>query len=75
MFQTVWGAALLLAGIGVFFRVPQVMPKIAQIEQFSDVTGIIRFCFYFIGVMLIGGGVKKIHDNYRHLQSDKQKKD
>jgi len=73
IYQTIWGAVLLLAGIGVFFRIPQVMPKIAQIEQFSGVTAIIRFCFYFIGIMLIGGGIKKIHEHYRHWSSDKKK--
>ncbi|MBW2567773.1 MAG: hypothetical protein JRD93_06255 [Deltaproteobacteria bacterium] len=61
----VWGIVLVLAGIGVFFRIPQVMPKIEQIEQFSSVIFFIRFCFYFLGVLLIGGGTKKIYDNYR----------
>ena len=60
----VWGIVLVLAGIGVFFRIPQVMPKIEQIEQFSSVVFFIRFCFYFLGVLLIGGGAKKIYDNY-----------
>lgn len=60
----VWGIVLVLAGIGVFFRIPQVIPKIEQIEQFSSVIFFIRFCFYFLGVLLIGGGAKKIYDNY-----------
>ena len=63
--QIVWGVVLVLAGIGVFFRIPQVMPKIEKIEQFSSVLFLIRFCFYFLGVLLIGGGAKKIYDNYR----------
>lgn len=63
--QIVWGIALVLVGIGVFFRIPQVMPRIEQIEQFSSIMFFIRFCFYFLGVLLIGGGVKKIYDNYR----------
>ncbi|RZB31998.1 MAG: hypothetical protein SRB1_01617 [Desulfobacteraceae bacterium Eth-SRB1] len=63
--QIVWGIALVLAGIGVFFRIPQVMPRIEQIEQFSSIMFFIRFCFYFLGVLLIGGGTKKIYDNYR----------
>jgi len=73
--QTIWGAALLLAGIGVFIRVPQVMPEIAKIEQFSSVTGIIRFCFYFIGVMLIGGGGKKLYASYKRSSSDDEKEE
>ena len=63
--QIVWGVMLVLAGIGVFFRIPQVIPEIQKIEHFSSVIFLIRFCFYFLGVLLIGGGAKKIHDNYR----------
>ncbi len=63
--QIVWGVVLVLAGIGVFFRIPQVMPKIQEIEHFSSAIFFIRFCFYFLGVLLIGGGAKKIYDNYR----------
>ena len=62
--QLIWGVALVLAGIGVFFRVTQIMPKIEQIEQFANATVYIRFCFYFIGIMLIGGGLRKIYLNY-----------
>ncbi|OQY05103.1 MAG: hypothetical protein B6I22_08035 [Desulfobacteraceae bacterium 4572_123] len=58
--QLIWGIVLALAGIGVFFRIPQVMPRIEQIPHFSSVTIFIRFCFYLMGVMLIGGGGKKI---------------
>jgi hypothetical protein len=65
--QLIWGVALTLAGIGVFFRIPQVMPKINNIEQFSSLTVFIRICFYLLGILLIGGGLKKINDNWRHI--------
>jgi len=61
--QIVWGVVLVLAGIGVFFRIPQVMPEIQKIEHFSSAIFLIRFCFYFLGVLLIGGGAKKLYDN------------
>ncbi len=61
----IWGIALVLAGIGVFYRIPQVMPKIEKFKQFSSVMLFVRFSFYFLGVLLIGGGSKKIYDNYR----------
>lgn len=67
MVQLIWGAALVLAGVGVFYRIPQVMPRIATIEQFAAIQIFIRFCFYFMGVLLIGGGAKKIHDNWRKI--------
>ena len=64
IFQGVWGVALALMGIGVFFRIPQIMVKIEKIEQFSSISLYIRFCFYFMGVLLVGGGSKKIYDSY-----------
>ncbi len=61
--QLGWGVLLILAGIGVFFRIPQVMPKIEQIDQFASATFFIKFCFYLMGALLIGGGLKKIYEN------------
>lgn len=61
--QILWGAALILAGIGVLIRIPQVLPKIFNLEQFSSIKGFIYFCFYFMAVVLIGGGAQKI---FRH---------
>ena len=58
--QLIWGIALLLAGVGVVFRVDQVMPKIVSIESLASAGGYIRFCFYFMAVILVGGGLKKI---------------
>jgi hypothetical protein len=63
--QLIWGVALVLAGLGVFYRIPQVMPKIQSFEQFSAAIGFIRFCFYFMGLILIGGGIKKIVSYYK----------
>lgn len=61
----IWGVALVLMGLALFFRIPQLMPRIESIEQFSSVSVFIRFCLYFVGVFLIGGGAKKIHDNWK----------
>lgn len=65
--QIIWGVALVFAGAAVFFRIPQVMPRIEKIEQFSSAMTYIRFCFYLLGILLVGGGSKKIYDNYRNL--------
>ena len=67
--QLIWGIALVLAGLGVFFRIPQVMPKIETIEWFSSSLIFIRFCFYFLGILLIAGGSKKIYYYYRKLKT------
>lgn len=63
--QVIWAVALILAGLGVFYRIPQVMPSIEQIPRFAAASGFIRFCFYFIGIFLIGGGSKKLLQHYR----------
>jgi len=65
--QFAWGILLVLAGIGVFYRIPQVMPQIEKIGQFSSVMFFIRFCFYLLGILLIGGGVRKVYHNYAKL--------
>ncbi|SLM33248.1 conserved hypothetical protein [Desulfamplus magnetovallimortis] len=61
--QLIWGALLMMAGLGVFYRIPQVMPKILEIEAFAEATGIIKFCFYLLGILLVYGGGKKIYDH------------
>ena len=62
--QLIWGAVLVMAGLGVFYRIPQVMPKIQNIEAFANAMGLIKFCFYFLGILLVFGGGKKIYENY-----------
>jgi hypothetical protein len=63
--QVIWAIALILMGLGVFYRIPQVMPHIEEIPRFAAASGVIRFCFYFIGIFLIGGGCKKLIQQYR----------
>ena len=63
--QVVWAVALILAGLGVFYRIPQVMPRVREITYFSGIMPFIYFCFYLLGELLVGGGVKKLIDHYR----------
>jgi hypothetical protein len=65
--QIVWGILLVLAGVGVFFRIPQVIPKIKTIEHFASGIGFVYFCFYLLGFLLILGGARKIFANYKKL--------
>jgi len=64
-FQFIWGILLLIAGIALFFRIPQLMPVIKKIEQVDWFIYFIYFCFYLIGILLIVGGGRKI---YNHLK-------
>jgi hypothetical protein len=66
--QLTYGIVLLLAGLGVFYMTPQKMKEIEKIEHFSSYIPFIWFCFYFMGVMLVGGGIKKIYRNYRQVK-------
>lgn len=67
--QLIWGIVLLLAGMGVFFRIPQVMPRIKKIEHFAAYIPFIYFSFYLLGILLIIGGGRKV---YRYIQKSKQ---
>jgi len=65
--QMVWGVALVAAGMGIIFMMPQKIQQIKQIDYFTNKLMFIKFCFYLMAVMLIGGGSKKIYDHYRKL--------
>ena len=71
--QIVWGIALVLAGVGVLYRIPQVVPRLVQIEQFASAIGFIYFCCYFIAVTLIIGGGRKLYQNYKSLYGEDKK--
>jgi len=68
IFQAIWGVLLLLMGVLLFFQVPQVMERIAQIEYYASIKWIIRIIVYVIAVILIGGGGRKIFENYKYLK-------
>ena len=60
----VWGIALVMMGIMVLFRIPELIPRIEKIGDFSRSLGFIKFCFYFMAAMLIAGGAKKLHRQF-----------
>lgn len=68
--QLVWGALLVLAGVGLVFRIPQVMPQIKQIEFFAAAMPFVYFCMYFVALFLIAGGARKLYLNSKRLKPD-----
>ena len=52
-------------GIAVFIRIPEVMPRLEAVPQLASVLFFIRFCLYLMGVVLVGGGARKIAEQYR----------
>jgi hypothetical protein len=69
MLQFVWGLLLLMAGVGLIFRIPQLIPQIRQIQSLDAALPFIYFCFYFMAAILIGGGARKLYLNWRVLGS------
>lgn len=68
MFQIVWGGLLILFGIGMFFAIPGKMAQIQkEYESLASGFGSLfaHFSLYLIGILLIGGGSKKIYENVR----------
>ena len=63
--QLIWAAALILMGVAVFFRIPQVMPKLAEMGHSAATIGFVRVCFFIIGFLLVGGGVKKLMHQFK----------
>ena len=59
-FQIVYGIVLVAVGIGVFLKVPYVMPKVVTINYFAGATLVIEFSFYFLGGLVVLAGAKKI---------------
>lgn len=59
-FQIAYGIVLIAVGIGVFFKVPYVIPEVTAIDYFANATLVIEFSFYLLGGLVILAGVKKI---------------
>jgi len=67
-FQLIWGAALTAAGVGVFIFLPQRMEQIRQLRQAQPYAFdmlFLWFCFGLLGVLLIGGGLRKIYSQFK----------
>jgi len=64
IFQMIWGTALFMMGVGLFFRIPHVMEQVVTIEYFAPAAVLIRICFYLMGLLLIGGGIKKLYAHW-----------
>ncbi|ABW67051.1 hypothetical protein [Desulfosudis oleivorans] len=66
----VWGIMLLLMGCGVFYRTHQLIPRIEEIAGAPATALFIRICLYIMGILLAGGGIKKIRHYYSRPRAD-----
>ena len=64
--QLVWGIALAAAGVGLFFRFPEVIPQLlAKYGAFSAMRYFVYFACYLLAVVLTIGGARKIIAYFR----------
>lgn len=64
-FHFYYGIILMVVGLGVFYRIPQVMPQIETIEFFSQKRLVVKFSFYILGAMLVTLGALRAYKNYK----------
>lgn len=60
-----YGVILVAVGLGVFYRIPEVMLQVAAIEFFRQKLLLVRASFYILGGLLILVGGIRIHKNYK----------
>lgn len=60
-----YGILLIAVGLGVFYRIPQVMPRVAEIEFFAHKLGLVKFSFYTLGFLLVMAGGIRIFKNLK----------
>ncbi len=58
--QLVWGLALIVMGVAFFFRISYVLERIFISGHAGIPQVFIRVCMFFVSIILIGGGVKKL---------------
>ncbi|MCF8024718.1 MAG: hypothetical protein K9J79_04455 [Desulfobacteraceae bacterium] len=71
LLQLIWGVALVVMGVAFFFRISVIMEQAKDIEYLASARVFLRIAFYFMAVILLGGGIKKI----RRFMQIKEKAD
>jgi hypothetical protein len=66
--QLIWGVAFTAMGFAVFFKIipDRIMPWLDVNAQASVLRPFVLFCFYFMGIMLVGGGLKKVYHYFKN---------
>lgn len=72
--QIVWGGLIFGMGTALLFRVQSIIPEIEQVDAFSSDITFKRICLYLIGIILMGGGIKKIKTHYKTLTGSREEK-
>lgn len=64
-FHFYYGLVIMAVGFAVFYRIPQVMPQVEDIEFFRQKSGIVKASFYILGAMLVALGGLRAFKNYK----------
>lgn len=66
--QLILGIAYTAMGFGVFFKIipDRILPWLDLNAQSSVLRPFVLFCFYFMGILLVGGGLKKVYHYYKN---------
>ena len=57
--QLIWAVILVSMGCAVFFEIPRKMAQLNQIYQTPEKIWAFKICFYLLGILLVGGGIRK----------------
>lgn len=57
--QLVLAGVLMSVGIAVFLEIPRKMSQLEQLNQSSAKIWAFKICFYLVGILLVGGGIRK----------------
>ncbi|WP_300464192.1 hypothetical protein [Desulfobacula sp.] len=60
-----YGILLVAVGLGVFYRIPEVLLQVETIEFFRQKLFLVRLSFYVLGGLLILAGGIRIYRNYK----------
>lgn len=60
-----YGIIIVAVGLGVFYRIPQVILQVETIEFFRQKLFLVKSCFYFLGGLLLLAGCIRIYKNYK----------
>ena len=58
-FQLVWAGVLMSVGVAVFLEIPRKMSQLNQLYQSPAKIWAFKICFYLVGILLVGGGIRK----------------
>ncbi len=64
-FTLYYGIILIAVGLGVIYRVPEVMVKVETIEFFSQKMLLVKSCSYILAALLILAGGIRVFKNYK----------